>query len=465
MRVAIVDLGDVPTELRRTVARIMPDGWCFTEVLLPHRDAGSVRQWAYPMLVSMLRSHSFHVRWFGSYGLVPELRQKRDCADALQSIGIDEFDDFDDAFTSRTGTSTDRATITRALENAHIIRTPRDAIFVRLRGCEDVRFVQSNDDSEEKVCEQIRDDVLDPHSTCHRIRRLQESRKHASSRASRSELCRCAQECIAKLVGPFRQLIEGLSADRLLVYASGTVSLGAHNGTDCDPWDMAVPVCIAEKGSFHNHTTLSPVSLDEIFRIFNEGIGRLERLPSRPMLTDELIVSHGTNFRHIILVCRSVRMRIFQWVPYLFDATHLQVFKHVTDPMCEDDLTLHPGWLASSFAQTLAAMLVTITDRPLRNVAVALRTSTEFRTLARMRCVYSVDGMVPLSVLRSCAEKGVVLTDNSSTHELNLSIKRGEVLIDDKWRLTGHTEVDSLHLIMRHRVVPVHPTGKSDNTR
>lgn len=456
MRVAVLDMGDVPSELRRTVGDMFPPGWRFAEVLLPHRDAALVRQWANPTIIAILRSHGCHIRWFGSHGLHSDLRHRRDCADALKGVGIDEFDDFDDAFTVRTGLSTDRATMTRVLESVPMRRTARDAIYVRLRGCEDVRYVEAIPDAHDTAV--IRDDVLSSASASHRIRRLRENRQHADKRASRAQLCESAQQCVSQQRGLLRRLIEAIDADRLLVYASGTVSLGAHNGTDSDPWDMAVVACVGGKHHSRSYAIATPVPLREVFRVFDESLGCTAVAPPlKPILSDDAVaIGHGSNFRHIIVLCRSVRLRVIQWVPYLFNNTHLQVFKHGTDAQCEVDLTLQPGWLSSPFAQALAAVLLTISDTPLQATGTSVRTSTELHALTRTHCVYTFEGMLPLAVLRACAEKEVMLRDTVANQHVQLSKQDGETVLDGRWRLVGPTEVDASRLTIRHRIAPVH---------
>ena len=99
MRVLVLDLGDVPTDLRLSLLRMLPQcGRQFTNVVVPHRDAHTVRSSAYPALLQILQSCNYHVRWHGAYGLKPKLRGIRDCRRALMEHGIDEFDDHDDSF-------------------------------------------------------------------------------------------------------------------------------------------------------------------------------------------------------------------------------------------------------------------------------------------------------------------------------------------------------------------------------
>ena len=469
MRVLVLDLGDVPTDLRLSLLRMLPQcGRQFTNVVVPHRDAHTVRSSAYPALLQILQSCNYHVRWHGAYGLKPKLRGIRDCRRALMEHGIDEFDDHDDSFVVRTSVATDRATATRALEHPSSDSHGRDAVCVRLRCCEDLRNESALQNGPPEREAHVADDVLLPESASHRITRLLESRNAIASQERASErsgrLTQAAHAMYAQLQRILQQLVYSVDADVHMIFSTGTVSVGSHNGTNTDPWDMLTVAAIGGRDatSHHLQTHSDPISLRQVFAIFGAMVS--ECAPPRTVSVceaEDVIVAHGAGFRQVFLACRELPLRVVQWTPYLFQPSHVQVFNVRTDPMCVDDLALKPGWFDSVFARTLATQLLALgCDVPAAAVPSHTRgTQTEFRTLARNECVRRIAGMLPRETLLAVCQAQPCTLPGSTPGEEEVRFERHgrSLLVDRRWMLTGQSSVDEDALTMCHRVVDTTP--------
>ena len=272
----VIDLGDVPANMSRRLLSLPSicrlGGQAYSNAHPPHRDARLSRRAIALPILSLMKSRGMRTRWVGPFGLEADANNTVFDVDArrsLQRFGIDEFEPTDRNNWDELGVVADARTLAAVEE---VVGTG-GGVYVRLCGCKDVlrhtlsslatdHFTWMADDAPlpdtlgraAGCVRRITDARLVPATLLHSRRTT--DKQNDPLRAWREcagrdddEQCelvarangarQVAEACLEALDVHLGRVLESrvaMDARWIIVFSSGVVNMGAHNGTPHGPW-------------------------------------------------------------------------------------------------------------------------------------------------------------------------------------------------------------------------------------